>query len=393
MEVNLSTIMTCIIPALGNICYKSEELKTNLSNIEIPNDDEYDILDLTNINNLSVSLNQGTKKLKDKIWALGTKIQEAENDNFKIGDKISLAAGIKYYETGLGQGRSGTIGSNIRPEGDEYIVDRVAFYINGRLIANINDTGADIQECKMKYAEEYGVNIDDVELSLHVSYEGDKATGWLDRSQISYDDLNKETRAVSESLNNIDIENALEDIEKKYEVEQEKIENKVIDTTGVKYDTMEYAKSSDFWASVGEGAANAAMGPAKILAHGADFATLGAFDLSDRANKYQDEYQKIYRENGSYLTDGNATVQELSGDFLVAALAAASLATLAPQSTALATQPEVLTGEVVEGSLVPSTEVLASTGAEVIEADYVILDEVLELTSSTFGVPLLPYFP
>lgn len=386
MEVNLDTIST-IIGSLGILYQKSENLKNHLSLLEIPTDDEFDVIDLTNINNSAVNLCTEAKKLEEKLSSLSERISNAEKENFKIGDQISLATGMKYYETGLGEGRTGTIGSEIRPEGDDYIVDRVAFYIDGRLIANINDTGADIEECKMKYAEEYGVNAEDIELSLHVSYEGDKATGWLDRSQISYEDLNKKTKAVSGSIDNVDIEKALEDIEKKYEVNQEKIENKTIDITGVKSDAIDYAKSSDFWASVGEGTANAAMGPVKLAANGVDIVTASVLNLSDKVDKYQDKYQETYKINGSYLTDGDAKIQELSGAALATALTAA---TLAPQSTALVTQPEVITGEVIEEALLPSTEVLASTGAEVIEADYVVLDEALELVSSTLGSALIP---
>lgn len=386
MEVNLDTIST-IIGSLGILYQKSENLKNHLSLLEIPTDDEFDVIDLTNINNSAVNLCTEAKKLEEKLSSLSERISNAEKENFKIGDQISLATGMKYYETGLGEGRTGTIGSEIRPEGDDYIVDRVAFYIDGRLIANINDTGADIEECKMKYAEEYGVNAEDIELSLHVSYEGDKATGWLDRSQISYEDLNKKTKAVSGSIDNVDIEKALEDIEKKYEVNQEKIENKTIDITGVKSDAIDYAKSSDFWASVGEGTANVAMGPVKLAANGVDTVTASVLNLSDKVDKYQDKYQETYKINGSYLTDGDAKIQELSGAALATALTAA---TLAPQSTALVTQPEVITGEVIEEALLPSTEVLASTGAEVIEADYVVLDEALELASSTLGSALIP---
>lgn len=197
---------------------KCTVLKGNVDRIEIPEDEEFGAMDVSDINSQILSTEKNAVKIIEQILAVINNVRKTESLNESIGvnyigQKTLLSSGMKYYETGLGEGNSGVIGSDIRPESSEYVIDRVAFYVNGGLVANIDETGAEgksIEDLRMMYAEKYGVDISEVDLSFHTSYEGDKATGWLDRSQFGYSNLKGN---ISEG----DIEKAIQDIDKKYD--------------------------------------------------------------------------------------------------------------------------------------------------------------------------------
>ncbi len=183
-------------------------------NVVAPVDDEYEPLEVRRvIKNLSVELVSSIRNLYDKISAVMEDAKNAEKENSgiadKLGDKVDLDAGLKYYETGLGEGNSGTIGSEVRPEDAEYVVDRIAIYANGMLIDNIGETGTDIDKCIMDYEKKYGK----IEISYHVSMVGEdgshNATGWLDREQVA------ERSLVGDET--IDLEEAFKEIDEKYE--------------------------------------------------------------------------------------------------------------------------------------------------------------------------------
>ena len=197
---------------------KCTVLKGNVEKIETPEDEEFEKMDLSGINSKILSTEKNAVKVIEQILAVINNIKKTESMNESIGidylgQKTLLCSGMRYYETGLGEGNSGVIGSDIRPESDEYVIDRVAFYVNGGLVANIDKTSAEgksIEDLRMMYAEKYGVDASEIELSFHTSYEGDKATGWLDRSQFIWKNSNNSNHEGN-------LEKALEDINKKFD--------------------------------------------------------------------------------------------------------------------------------------------------------------------------------
>lgn len=126
-----------------------------------------------------------------------------------------------------GGGNYGTIGSVV-PEG-EYKVNRVAFSIGNQIIANstdlLKDTGAEtIEGARMILADKYGVDVSEIEVSLHIGNEGD--LGWLNKEQISYSDIQKNIKQDNKTL-----EQELEKINEKYDkMKIDSIQNEITST-------------------------------------------------------------------------------------------------------------------------------------------------------------------
>ncbi len=327
---------------------KGVVLKSLMQNLEIPPDEQYGALDLSVTNSLAVSTEKNLEKLTEKIITvinnfnnlekefatMADNLNNTEVEHFHVGDKYSLSDGVKYYETALGEGDSGTVGNENRPAGDDYTVDRVAYFIDGKLVANINDTGTDVEECRMKYANEYGVDISQIDMRFHVSYGDGQATGWLDSEQVTYEQLNEKNQKEYEAkvaqlksngkdeITNVSYKNlelAFKEIDSKYNNDhRETIQNKIAE---IKAGTHEEIEPVSFWATVGEGASNAGAGVMKSVTVPIDWVTKHTFipdtHLTEGVNDMQDAATMFYGEHGSAgVSELEKSLQELSGAVL-----------------------------------------------------------------------------
>ena len=112
--------------------------------------------------------------------------------------------GTKYTANSLGEGNFGIIGqTDGRPEGD-YYVDRVALYHNGKLVANIGEEGTNIDAEIKKYAKEQGCSESEIKTVMHISTgaEHEGATGWVDVSQMTYNDFKQNRTEYYQNVNN-----------------------------------------------------------------------------------------------------------------------------------------------------------------------------------------------
>lgn len=348
-KVDLENIRLVAID-VGKVATKLGYVKDEIAREEIPIDPNLETIDTSGLQSLLLNLKESASKLKEEILTIydNFKKAEAENKNLKIGDLQFLDEGINYYEIGTGEGASGTIGNSLRGKG-EYVIDRVAFYINGKLVANINDTGTNVEEARMKYAKEYDVDLSEVGVSLHVSTKEGNATGWLDREQMPYDKVNKVVdyneleKATSKQISeyeskNIKIASADECKTKYIEIQGEVPEEEI---------------KPSFWATAAHGFSNIGIGMLDVV-------PLIPQKAIDTLQKNADEF---YYEQGSYLTDGEKKMQNITGGLSLTALTIA--ATMGAGAGAAAGETAETTAlATTEGATVVEAEVVGETAAE-----------------------------
>lgn len=327
-----------------------ENVKGKISNVEIPTDPSLQTIDTSGLQNLLVNLQNTSSKLKDEVTKIHDNFESAEkaNRNLEIGDWLYLGEGINYYESASGAGRAGTIGSDIRGKGN-YAIDRIAFYVDGKMIENTDETGTNIDEARMKYAKEYNVDPSKINVSMHITTKDGNDTGWVDQNQISFDKANK-------TVNYKEIERKTGNDIKKYESKNIKIasadecKTKYIEIQG---EVPEEEIKPSFWATAAHGFSNIGIGMLDVV-------PLIPQKAIDTLQKNADEF---YYEQGSYLTDGEKKMQNITGGLSLTALTiaatmgagAGAAAGEAAETTALAT---------TEGATVVEAEVVGETAAE-----------------------------
>lgn len=129
---------------------------------------------------------------------------DAVGVDFYVGSKVAMKNGTKYTANSLGEGNFGIIGqTDGRQEGD-YYVDRVALYHNGKLVANIGEEGTNIDAEIKKYAKEQGCSESEIKTVMHISTgaEHEEATGWVDVSQMTYNDFKQNRTEYYQNVNN-----------------------------------------------------------------------------------------------------------------------------------------------------------------------------------------------
>ena len=129
---------------------------------------------------------------------------DAVGVDFYVGSKVAMKNGTKYTANSLGEGNFGIIGqTDGRPEGD-YYVDRVALYHNGKLVANIGEEGTNIDAEIKKYAKEQGCSESEIKTVMHISTgaEHEGATGWVDVSQMTYNDFKQNRTEYYQNVDN-----------------------------------------------------------------------------------------------------------------------------------------------------------------------------------------------
>lgn len=364
---------------LGQAKLQMDNLINDLESLAVPTEIHFDQLAIAATNQLAAQAKKDRDMASEQIIAIynnlktveyqiGQMNMKFENDveqanHMHIGDNFAVTEGIVYYETGRGEGGHGTVGSE-REAGDDFHIDRVAFYIDGHgLVANIDDTGADIDELRAKYAEEYGVELSDVEMSFCLGKGDGLAAGWImDGDQLSYDDI-KSSRTVDpaaelKSVNvsdkseifttqaaNLDAE--MKKIENKYSnIELEQVNSKVAQAVANDH-SGENTESVSFWATVGESSINAGVGILKVpltaVTGTVDISTnLVTFGHGTSLTKYEwesleelaDIGREDLREKGGVNMDDYKTLQEVSGALVwVPAVVAAAAPAAAPVAT------------------------------------------------------------
>lgn len=117
--------------------------------------------------------------------------EEKVNHDLVLGSKITMPAGITYTQDSLENGQTGKIGEvSYRPEGD-YVLDRVALWYNGKLMANLGTEGTNINQEIEKVAQKLGVDPSEIEQKAHISLGENHTgpTGWIKADEFSMDDI------------------------------------------------------------------------------------------------------------------------------------------------------------------------------------------------------------
>lgn len=370
MEINIEGISSNIIGELTSFKeYVSDFVGNRISSVQVPDDDEYEVLDISDVMDKIQLIANNAECIKVKLDEICRLMEEVDKTNsdisdatFKIGDKITLESGVTYYEIGTGEGRSGTIGSDIRPDGD-YTIGRVAFYLGGDSkvpILNSTETGLDVAKKRKELAEQYGVDESEIVISVGISYKGGDDTGWLDRNQFNFDSLSGSITQEEKGVSNQDtiekMEEVINEIDAHYNsFTTEDVKANVVDSSGEYGEVIDYGGVGDFWVSTLHGASNTVFGPAKLVGTLVDTITFDTIDLSGKINKYKSHVDERYRESGSYLSDADSKVQEAAGDFLAIAL------TMGASSGALTGGSTAGTVEIVEtGATVAETGTAAA---------------------------------
>ena len=328
---------------------KSAVLNTFLSSdFEIPEDNlQYSTLDFSKINGLVGEAGKEFAKIADCILAVVNQLNSLERDiasmeigfggedgpHLHIGDNVTLGEGVQYWATGRGEGDHGTVGSE-RDAGNDFHIDRVAFYIDGKLVANMDETGADVDEYRAKFAEEYGVELSDVEMSFCVGKGDGLAAGWVQEGKdVSYDQLNAQNKekfkTQSEQLQKDAVKNleeSIANIQKEYDNEEvSTIKNNIKKLDMKKFDDY-VPEDISFAATLGESTINVGVGVLKVPVT----AVTGTVDIVTNVatlgngtslTKYEwesmeelaDFGRESMREKGGVNMDDYKTVQEVAG--------------------------------------------------------------------------------
>ena len=328
---------------------KSAALNTFLSSdFEIPEDNlQYSTLDFSKINGLVGEAGKEFAKIADCILAVVNQLNSLERDiasmeigfggedgpHLHIGDNVTLGEGVQYWATGRGEGDHGTVGSE-RDAGNDFHIDRVAFYIDGKLVANMDETGADVDEYRAKFAEEYGVELSDVEMSFCVGKDDGLAAGWVQEGKdVSYDQLNAQNKekfkTQSEQLQKDAVKNleeSIANIQKEYDNEEvSTIKNNIKKLDMKKFDDY-VPEDISFAATLGESTINVGVGVLKVPVT----AVTGTVDIVTNVatlgngtslTKYEwesmeelaDFGRESMREKGGVNMDDYKTVQEVAG--------------------------------------------------------------------------------
>lgn len=401
---------------LGQAKLQMENLINDLESLAVPTEIHFDELTIAATNQLAAQAKKDRDMVSEQILAIYNNLRTLEyqiagmtiddsDAHVHLGDTTSLGADVKYTENAWGGGDYGSTGSEIRPEGD-YVIYRAAFLdADGKLLLNTTETGADIEECRMQLAEEYGINPNDINVVVGVSYKTADDTGWLTgdftyedianakkeaHKQANIENVNKKVETISNQAANLDEE--MQKIEEKYNnVELDEVNSQVAQAV-VRDHSGDTIESVSLKETLKESSLNVGIGALKVPLT----AVTGAVDITTNAvtlghgtslTKYEwealeeigDYYKEGFREKGGVNMDDYKTIQELSGAAAVVSVVAAAAATAAPAagaatSTELATveSGEVLTGEVVYPL---STEVATTAEAEVID---VVATDVVE---------------
>lgn len=112
---------------------------------------------------------------------------------YKIGEEVALQDGDTLYENSMLGGQKAVIGSGLRQAGN-YAISGVSIVYNGRVFSfyadlDVSNPGYDIGAFINKTCEENNLDLDDVQIRLHIGNTSDNTrTGWIDITELIKED-------------------------------------------------------------------------------------------------------------------------------------------------------------------------------------------------------------
>ena len=112
---------------------------------------------------------------------------------YKIGEEVVLQDGDTLYENSMLGGQKAVIGSGLRQAGI-YAICGVSIVYNGRVFSfyadlDVSNPGYDIGAFINKTCEENNLDLDDVQIRLHIGNTSDNTrTGWIDITELIKED-------------------------------------------------------------------------------------------------------------------------------------------------------------------------------------------------------------
>lgn len=112
---------------------------------------------------------------------------------YKIGEEVVLQDGDTLYENSMLGGQKAVIGSGLRQAGN-YAISGVSIVYNGRVFSfyadlDVSNPGYDIGAFINKTCEENNLDLDDVQIRLHIGNTSDNTrTGWIDITELIKED-------------------------------------------------------------------------------------------------------------------------------------------------------------------------------------------------------------
>ena len=239
---------------------KAKLLKQEFASFEIPEDNEFEKLDFSKGNEMLAKIESALDKTAMKLDLFLENLAKVENQNMQIGDEIALPEGLQYYEGSAGLGRSGVVGVN-EPTDRTYFISKAAYYIDGKLVSVVSETGADIDEYKSVLAKEHGVDVSKIDVSLchAVSVNNENIDmGWIVQADLDKGDVKVKGQADTGSVqvSTEDMESAMKEIDEKYDLQI--LKNKTVSTAATQ--TVEVEDNSSVGWTIAEGAYNVAKG-------------------------------------------------------------------------------------------------------------------------------------
>lgn len=112
---------------------------------------------------------------------------------YKIGEEVALQDGDTLYENSMLGGQKAVIGSGLRQAGN-YAISGVSIVYNGQVFSfyadlDVSNPGYDIGAFINKTCEENNLDLDDVQIRLHIGNTSDNTrTGWIDITELIKED-------------------------------------------------------------------------------------------------------------------------------------------------------------------------------------------------------------
>lgn len=165
-------------------------IKDNVVTVEEEVEVERIVMQMTEQKQLSFEVNGVTYELTYET------LEEAQKriaSDYEIGEEVALQEGDTLYENSTLGGQKAIIGKGLREAGN-YAISGVSIVYNGKVFSfyvdlDVSNPGYDIGAFINKTCEENNLNLDDVQIRLHIGNTADNTrTGWIDISELIKED-------------------------------------------------------------------------------------------------------------------------------------------------------------------------------------------------------------
>lgn len=201
IKIDSEKLINLCCNMLDDVLEKLNNVEDKIVHQKIPVDPNLKNIDTSGLHMLLHNLGKSTYKVKAEIEMIANEFMRAEKynqylNNLYIGDELG---GNVYYNKLESP-------ETIRYENvDGGVVDSLAFYINGKLVAkNVNYTETNVRGAKIKYAKDYGVDISEVNVFFHVSNDIAEL-GWLNEKELK-NDYNKVEKEIGKEVSKYESE-------------------------------------------------------------------------------------------------------------------------------------------------------------------------------------------